>query len=114
MAVSSVNECTGSYGFIPTLLVFEAFPRFRLPRDRRALSVVERAVDLQKATVEMSGYLAKRQIEDALNARNGLKAADIHSTPIGLFILVYHPKNDKQKGPFSLSDINREAVMVST
>lgn len=62
----------------------------------------------------MSEYFAKRQERDALNAQNGPNVADIHSTLIGLSVLVFRPKKDKLKTPFPLSDINEEDVMVST
>lgn len=46
LAVRSVNNFTGPYGFVPILLFFEAIHQLGLPKGRPALSAVKRAVDL--------------------------------------------------------------------
>lgn len=93
LAVKEINDSIGSDGLVPTLLVFGALPR--LPTDKPTPSTYKRAFALRKATEAMSRHFAKRQVCDAMNARNGPVVTDIHTTPTGSPVLVYRPEQDK-------------------
>lgn len=112
MAVKAINDSVGPDGLVPTLLVYGALPRLGLPHDKPNPSTFQRAAALRKATQEMSKRFAKRQVQSALNSRNGPDVSDVHSIPIGGHALVYRPKTDKWEGPFSVLDINGEDVTL--
>lgn len=69
-AVQSVNDSTGLDGLVLTLLVYEALPRLGLPNDLPKALMSERAAAVQKTTLDVSKYFAKRQVSDALRTRN--------------------------------------------
>lgn len=105
-AVKSVNDSVGPDGLVPTLLVYGALPRLGLPTDRPSPTAQQRALAVRKATKAMSQHFAKRQVKDALRARNGPNVSSIHSAPLGSLVLVYRIVRCKWDGPYKL--LNRQ------
>lgn len=50
MAVKSIKDSVGQFGLTPTLLIFGALARLRLPADKPTQSMFRRAIALQNAT----------------------------------------------------------------
>jgi hypothetical protein len=70
MAIKTVNDTTGSDGLIPTLLVFEAYPRIS-HNSPFSPTIIKRAKAIRKTMAKMRKLTAFRQMSAALNARNG-------------------------------------------
>ena len=87
MAVKAINNIAGYNGLIPTLLVFDTFPRITND-DTLTLSTIERAKVINSAMTEVAKLHAKRQVSDALYQRNGSQTMRMHDIPIGSPVLV--------------------------
>jgi hypothetical protein len=70
MAVKAVNNTAGFNGLIPTLLVFGAFPRI-FHDSSFSPSIIKRAKAVNQAMKELRKHMAARQMNAALNTRNG-------------------------------------------
>jgi hypothetical protein len=81
MAVKTVNDTTGPDGLIPTLLVFETYPRL-LPSSPPSPSLTIRANAMRKAITEMRKHKAQRQIANAFSLRNGPNVAEVRQLPL--------------------------------
>lgn len=114
MAVKSIHDSVGRDGLTPTLLVFRALPRLSLPSNKSTESAFQRAVALRNTTSLMCKHFAKRQVCNALRAKNGPDVTDIHNTPIGAPVQVYCQEKDRWKGRYSLLNLNGEDAMVMT
>ena len=87
MAVKAINNITGLDGLVPTLLVFGAYSRMTT-LDLPAPSITQRALAVQKAMEEMVRIRTERQVNDALNQRNGPSVEAIHNLPLNSDVLV--------------------------
>jgi hypothetical protein len=70
MAIKAVNNTADSDGLVPTLLVFEAYPRISHNSSFSPI-ITKRAEAIRKAMAEVRKLTAFRQMSAALNARNG-------------------------------------------
>jgi hypothetical protein len=70
MAVKAVNNTAGPNGLIPTLLVFGAFPRISHDSPFSPL-ITKRAKAVNQAMKKLRKHMAARQVNAALNTRNG-------------------------------------------
>ena len=115
MAVKAVNDTAGPDGLVPTLPVFGAYPRMT-ESDPPTPSIIQRATAIRRAMDEIAKIRAKRQINDALNQRNGPSVMPIHDVPLNSPVLVWREGNaghsGKWTGPFPLLGINRETCHV--
>lgn len=66
-------------------------------------------VSLQKATEAISRNLAKRQVCDAMNARNVPIVTHVQNMPMGSRVLVFRPERTNKR-PISLLDIKRQRL----
>jgi hypothetical protein len=92
MAFKALNDTAGISGIVPTLLVYGALPRLS-EYDAPAPTVSQRSMALKKATAEIQKLRVKRQVEDALNARNGPSTNDIHELALNSDVLVWREGN---------------------
>jgi hypothetical protein len=69
MAVKTVNDTAGPDGYVPTLLVFEAYPRISADSPPSPI-VTQRAEAIRKAIAEVRKLTASRNVKAALRARN--------------------------------------------
>lgn len=112
MVVKSINDSVGPNGLVPTLLIYGALPRLGLPHDANKPSIFARAVSLCKATLKMTKFFSRRQVRDAIHTPNSPDLTTAHSMHIGSHALVYRPKKDSWKGPFSVPEINQKGIIL--
>ena len=117
MAFKAVNDTAGPDGIVPTLLVFRAYPRLVESDAPSSLTVSHRATVIKKAMEEVRKLRAKRQVNDALNHRNGPSTSALKDLPLNSLVLVWHEtpgnKAGHWTGPFSLLGINNEDCIVA-
>jgi hypothetical protein len=115
MAVKAVNDTAGPDGLVPTLLVFGAYPRMT-ETDPPTPSIIQRATAIRRAMNEIAKIRATRQVNDALNQRNGPSVMPIHDVPLNSPVLVWREGNaghgGKWTGPFPLLGIDRKTCHV--
>lgn len=110
MAIKAINDTAGPNGIVPTLLVFGAFPRI-IAGDAPTVDIMTRAKTIKKAMTEVTKIRAKRQIQDAINTRNG-PSVDISAIPLGSNVLVWRPHKNKWEGPYKLVAVQNESATV--
>jgi hypothetical protein len=102
MVVKAVNDTAGPDGLVPTLLVFEAYPRIshNLPLSP---IIIKRAEAIRKAMAEVRKLIAFRQVSAALNARNrpDPAARDPMKLPLQSEMRVWR-KNKGWQGPYKM------------
>lgn len=112
MAVKGLNDTVGPNGLVPTLLVFGAYPRMT-HESPPSTTTIKRAAAYDKAMRELRKATAKRQVNDALNARNGPSMTDVLSLPLQSEVLV-HRETGKWDGPFKVLSIADPNIVVGT
>jgi hypothetical protein len=115
MAVKAVNDTAGPDGLVPTLLVFGAYPRMT-QYDPPAPTIAQRSEAIKKAMTEVRKLRAKRQINNAINTRNGPSSTPVHSLPIDSDVLVWREGKTgyagKWTGPYKLLAVNGETCII--
>jgi hypothetical protein len=116
MAFKAINDTAGPDGIVPTLLVFGAYPRL-VESDAPSPTVSHRATVLKKAMEEVRKLRAKRQVNDALNQRNGPSTSAIKDLPLNSDVLVWREtpgnKTGRWTGPFTLLGTDKEDCIVA-
>ena len=116
MAFKAINDTAGPDGIVPTLLVFGAYPRL-VESDAPSQTVSHRATVLKKAMEEVRKLRAKRQVNDALNQRNGPSTLAIKDLPLNSDVLVWREtpgnKTGQWTGPFTLLGTDKEDCIVA-
>jgi hypothetical protein len=116
MAFKAINDTAGPDGIVPTLLVFGAYPRL-VESDAPSQTVSHRATILKKAMEEVRKLRAKRQVNDALNQRNGPNTLTIKDLPLNSDVLVWREtlgnKTGRWTGPFNLLGTDKEDCIVA-
>jgi hypothetical protein len=107
----AINDSAGPNGLVPTLLVYGALPRV-VDSDPPSLTVSQRATVYRKAMAEIRKLQAKRQINDALNTRNGPNTLRIHDLPLNSDVLVFR-ENQGWQGPYKLVSTDGESCTVA-
>ncbi len=97
MSFKAINDSVGPNRLVPTLLVFDAYPRMS-ELDASSASITQRATAIKKAMNEVRKCIASRQVNDVLNTRNGPSTAAVHGLPINSPVLVYREGNVGQLG----------------
>ena len=87
MSFKAINDSVGPNGLVPTLLVYGTYP-WMTKNDPLSPTVLQRATAIKKAMAEIQKLRAKKQINNALNTRNGLNTFDIHELPLNSNVLV--------------------------
>jgi hypothetical protein len=116
MAFKAINDTAGPDSIVPTLLVFGAYPRL-VENDAPSQTVSHRATVLKKAMEEVRKLRAKRQVNDALNQRNGPSTLAIKDLPLNSEVLVWREtpgnKTGQWTGPFTLLGTDKEDCTVA-
>ncbi|KAI1439012.1 hypothetical protein GGR50DRAFT_685073 [Xylaria sp. CBS 124048] len=114
MAVKAVNDTANPDGLVPTLLVFGAYPRINMDSPPTS-SQLQRAQATQKAMSEIKKIKAKRNVQNALNTRNGPDTSDRlpESLPLGSLVLVYREKKG-WTGPHKVTAVTDKTVTVDS
>ena len=97
MAFKALNDSAGSNGLVPTLLMFGAYSRMT-ETDAPSPTITQRATVMRKVMNEIRRLHASRQVNDALNTRNGPSIISIHDLPINSPVLVFREGNTGQSG----------------
>ncbi len=116
MAFKALNDSVGPDGLVLILLVFGAYPRM-IEMDASSLTITQRAIAMRKAMEEVQKFIATRQMNDALNTRNGLIITLFHGLSLNSSVLVFREgKGTNQsgawKGPFKLLSIQSESAII--
>jgi hypothetical protein len=80
MAIKAVNDTAGPNGLVPTLLMFETYPRLS-PSSPPFPSITARAAAVRKAMAEVRKLKAERQVAEAFATRNGPSVAKVAQLP---------------------------------
>ncbi len=115
MIVKAINDTTDLDELMFTLLVFETYLRKHV-MNPPASSIIQRAIAIEKAMIEIRKLRAERQIVDALNIRNDSIVISIHDLSINSDVLVWRENNvsqrDKWTKSFKLLDIDDETCKI--
>ncbi|RFU25514.1 hypothetical protein B7463_g10820, partial [Scytalidium lignicola] len=115
MAFKAVNDSVSPDGLVPTLLVYGAYPRMS-EFDAPSPTIAQRAAAIKKAMEEIHKLRAKRQVQDALNMRNGPNVDGIHDLPLNSQVLVWREGNTGQngswEGPYKLVSMDGESCVL--
>ena len=115
MAFKALNDSVGPNGLVPTLLVFGAYPRMT-EMDAPSPTITQRTIAMRKAMEEVRKLHASRQVNDALNTRNGPSTTLIHDLPINSPVLVFREGNAGRsgtwKGPYKLLSLQGESAII--
>jgi hypothetical protein len=115
MAFKAINDSVGPDGLVPTLLVYGALPR--MIQSDTSPTVAQRSSALKKAMAEIQKLRAKRQVEDALNTRNGPSTTNIHDLPLNSDVLVWREGKTGQtgswEGPYKLVAMDGESCVLA-
>jgi hypothetical protein len=87
MTVKTVNDTVDSDELMSTLLVFDAYSRMHVMNSSTS-SINQRAMTIEKVITEVRKFRAKRQVADALNARNDLIVISIHDLLFNSNVLI--------------------------
>ena len=88
MTLKTINDSIESHELISILLVFGAYPRMT-ELNTFSFTINQRAIAMKKIMDEMRKFNANRQINDALNTRNGLSTTHLHDLSLNSPVLVY-------------------------
>ncbi|KJZ75136.1 hypothetical protein HIM_05622 [Hirsutella minnesotensis 3608] len=100
MAVKAVNDTAGPDGLVPTLLVFGAYPRIN-QQSPPSPTMIKRAEAIRKAMISLRRAVAQRQVQDALNTRNGPNVDKAAELPLQSEVLVWR-EGDGWTGPWTI------------
>ena len=92
MAFKAINDIAGLDGLVLTLLVYSAYPRIT-EHNPLLLLIAQRALAIKKAIAEVQKLRAKRQVNDAINTRNGPNIATIYDFTLNSNVLVWREGN---------------------
>jgi hypothetical protein len=87
MIVKAINDTVGPDELVFILLVFETYPRMHAMNPSIS-SIIQRAIAIEKAMIEIRKFRAERQIADALNTRNDSIIIPIHDLSINSDVLI--------------------------
>ena len=103
MAVKAVNDTMGPDGLVPTLLVFGAYPRVTIDSPPSP-TTLKRGEAVHKAMTALRKLAAARQVNEALNARNGPDDGTVLALPLRSEVLVWREKKG-WRGPYKVAAI---------
>ena len=92
MAFKAINDIVGPNRLILTLLVYSAYPRIT-EHNPLSLLIAQRALAIKKAMAKVQKLQAKRQVNDAINTRNGPSIATIYDLTLNSDVLVWREGN---------------------
>jgi hypothetical protein len=87
MAFKAINDIIGPNRLVLTLLVYSAYLRIT-EYNLLLLSIAQRALAIKKAIVEVQKLQAKRQVNNALNARNRPNITTVHKLVLNSKVLI--------------------------
>ena len=116
MALKAVNDSIESHELVPILLIFGAYSRMT-ELDAPSPTISQRAIIMKKVMNEMRKLNVNRQVNDALNTRNGSSTIHFHDLPLNSSVLVYREepagRSGIWKGPFNFINIENESAILN-
>ena len=87
MVLKAINDTIGPDGITPTLLVYGTIPRM-VESDLPTASITQRSNVIKKVMKELQVLRAQKQVNDAINTRNGPNIDELYDLTIGADVLV--------------------------
>ena len=116
MAFKAINDIIGPDNIVLTLLVYSTYLQIT-EHNPPSLLVTQQALVIKKAMAEVQKLRAKRQVNNALNTRNGLSIATIYKLTLNSNVLVQRKGNTSQlgsqEGLYKLIAINGESCILA-
>ncbi len=115
MIVKAINDTVDPDELMLILLVFEAYLRMHV-MDLSTSSIIQRAMIIEKAMIEIRKFRVERQIVDVLNIRNDSIIISIHDLLLNSDVLVWRDnlnQRDKWIESFKLLDIEDETCKIA-
>ncbi len=114
MIVKAINDTIDSDDLVLILLIFEAYFRMHV-MNLSISSIIQRAMTIEKAMIEIRKFRAEHQIVDALNTRNDSIIISIHDLLLNSDVLIWRDnlnQRDKWIESFKLLDIEDETCKI--
>jgi hypothetical protein len=114
MIVKAINDTVDSDELVLILLIFETYLRMHV-MNLSISSIIQRAMTIEKAMIEIRKFRVERQIVDALNTRNHSIVILIHDLSLNSNVLVWRDnlnQRDKWTESFKLLDIENETCKI--
>ena len=92
IAFKAINNIARLNKLILTLLVYSTYSQIT-EHNPLLLSIAQRALAIKKAIAKVQKLQAKRQINDAINTRNGPSTATIYDFTLNSNVLVWRKGN---------------------
>jgi hypothetical protein len=96
MIVKAINDTVDSDDLVLILLIFEAYLRMHVINSSTS-SIIQRAMTIKKAMIEIRKFRAERQMINILNTRNKLIIISIHVLFLNSDVLVWREDNVNQQ-----------------
>ncbi len=93
MSFKVLNDSIELDDLVPTLLVFEAYPRMT-ESDASSPTITQRVIVMKKAMNEIKRFMTIRRINDALNIRNESSTASLHDLSLNVSVLIFREGNE--------------------
>jgi hypothetical protein len=87
MIVKAINDTVDSDDLMLILLIFETYSRMHVMNSSIS-SIIQRAMTIEKAMIEIRKFRIERQIVDALNIRNDSIIISIHDLSLNSDVLI--------------------------
>ena len=88
MTFKALNDSIKSNDLMPTLLIFDAYPRM-IDSDALLFIINQRNIVMKKAIKKVRKIMTNRIVNDALNIRNDLSNSTIRDLSINSSVLIY-------------------------
>ena len=95
IAFKAVNNLVGLNGLVLTLLVYGAYPRI-IEYNPSLPIIIQRAIAIRKAIVEVQRIRAKRIVNNALNIYNRPRIILVYNLNLNSNVLVFRENNTSQ------------------
>lgn len=93
MAVKAINDTAGPNGLVPTLLVFGAYSKMNELNSLAPL-ITQKVNAIKKAIKKVVRIKVKRQINDALNIRNGPIIEAVHDFSLNFDVMIWRKNKE--------------------
>jgi hypothetical protein len=114
MIVKAINDTIDSDELMLILLIFETYLRMHVMNSPIS-SIIQRAIVIEKAMIEIRKFRTERQIVDVLNTRNKSIEISIHDLLINSDVLIWRDnlnQRDKWTESFKFLDIDDETCKI--
>ncbi|KAL4403389.1 hypothetical protein CABS03_15260 [Colletotrichum abscissum] len=111
-ALKCCNDTMGHNGLIPTLLVFGAYPR-TTSASPPSPDVSQRARAVEKAMRALREVSARRQVNEAIAARNGPDIGANLDMPLNSDVRVWREITQQWAGPYKLISVDGRSCVVA-